>query len=455
MACRGTPAGLQDGHGGFLHGAGAQCGEEDATAVLGDVEEPKRQVLVFEHDLREPGIVSLWAADPNCAPWRPFDIGAESPGFSRESFHRPRHYVVAGIIWTGTVWTVDRGAASLGFRQREYGLDIARLASMFMVVLLHNLGRGGVLDWSLATRGELIYACLNNAASVAVNVFAIISGYLAVGKKTNWRKVFGLWGIAVFWSVSTALVGLLGGTEPGPWLYRAFFPVLTSRYWYLSSYLVMQLLLPFVCEGIERLEPRRTGRLSVLLVIGCSVLGSIRYDNRAGIGINNGYSVMWLIALWILGAAIKLNLDKINAALRSSVLVGAVLVIPVVLMFLEVKGLAVGIEPHGWIAYVSPLLVVDAICVFLLCQRIAGLPKPAERVLVVLSGSAFGVYLIDTSSWFYDIWLVGRFAWIGELPLVMGLPMLLGMTLLMFVGFLLLETARRKLLAMVKALTKA
>lgn len=37
----------------------------------------------------------------------------------------------------------------------------------------------------------------------------------------------------------------------------------------------------------------------------------------------------------------------------------------------------------------------------------------------------------------------------------MGLPMLLGMTLLMFVGFLLLETARRKLLAMAKALTKA
>lgn len=343
----------------------------------------------------------------------------------------------------------------MGSRQREYGLDIARLASMFMVVLLHNLGRGGVLDWSLATRGELIYACLNNAASVAVNVFAIISGYLAVGRKTNWRKVLGLWGTAVFWSISTALVGLVGGAEPGPWLYRAFFPVLTSRYWYLSSYLVMQLLLPFVCEGIERLGPRRIGRLSVLLVIACSVLGSIRYDNRAGIGINDGYSVMWLIALWILGAAIKLNLDKINTALRSSVLVGAVLVIPVVLTFLEVKGLAVGIEPHGWITYVSPLLVVDAICVFLLCQRIAGLPKPVERVLVVLSGSAFGVYLIDTSSWFYDIWLVGRFAWIGELPLVMGLPMLLGMTLLMFVGFLLLETARRKLLAMVKALTKA
>lgn len=342
----------------------------------------------------------------------------------------------------------------MGSRQREYGLDIARLASMFMVVLLHNLGRGGVLDWSLATRGELIYACLNNAASVAVNVFAIISGYLAVGRKTNWRKVLGLWETAVFWSVSTALVGLLGGVEPGPWLYRAFFPVLTSRYWYLSSYLVMQLLLPFVCEGIERLESRRIGRLSVLLVIACSVLGSIRYDNRAGIGINDGYSVMWLIALWILGAAIKLNLDKINAALRSPVLVGAVLVIPVVLTFLEVKGLAVGIEPHGWIAYVSPLLVVDAICVFLLCQRIAGLPKPVERVLVVLSGSAFGVYLIDTSSWVYDVWLPGRFSWMSGLPTLRGLPILLGVSLLMYLAFLLSETVRRRIAAKLKGLAR-
>lgn len=342
----------------------------------------------------------------------------------------------------------------MGSQRRECGLDIARLASMFMVVLLHNLGRGGVLDWSLATRGELIYVYLNNAASVAVNVFAIISGYLAVGRKTKWRKVLGLWGTAVFWSASTALVGLAGGAEPGPWFYRAFFPVLTSRYWYLSSYLVMQLLLPFVCEGIERLEPRRIGRLSVLLVLACSVLGSIRYENRAGIGINNGYSAMWLIALWILGAAIKLNSDKVGAAVRSPVLVGVVLAIPGALTFLEVRGLAVGIEPHRWIAYVSPLLVVDSVCVFLLCQRISGLPKLVERTLAVLSGSAFGVYLIDTSSWVYDVWLPGRFGWIGGLTTLRGLPVLLGVSLLMYLAFLLLETMRRRIAARLRGLAR-
>lgn len=335
-------------------------------------------------------------------------------------------------------------------QQRECGLDIARLASMFMIVLLHNLGRGGVLGWSLATRGELIYACLNNAASVAVNVFALISGYLAVNREVSLRKSLVLWGAAIFWSSLTALVGLFAGDEPGPWLYRAFFPVLTSRYWYLSSYLVMQLVLPFICGGVRRLEPRRIGRLSVLLVCACSILGFIRFDNRAGIGINNGYSVMWLIALWIMGAAIRLNLDAINATLRSAALAAVVLVAPVVLTLLEVEDVASGIDPHRWVAYVSPLLVVDSVCLFLLCQRVSGVPRLMERVLAALSGSAFGVYLIDTSSWLYDVWLPGRFAWIGGLPVFQGLSALLGITLLMYVVFLLLETMRRQVLTMLR-----
>lgn len=42
-------------------------------------------------------------------------------------------------------------------KQRAYGIDIARLTSMFMVVLLHNLGRGGVLDWTLDSIRDLAY----------------------------------------------------------------------------------------------------------------------------------------------------------------------------------------------------------------------------------------------------------------------------------------------------------
>lgn len=43
---------------------------------------------------------------------------------------------------------------------RQYGIDIARLASMFMVVLLHNLLQGGVLDWTLDSMRDLLYMAL-------------------------------------------------------------------------------------------------------------------------------------------------------------------------------------------------------------------------------------------------------------------------------------------------------
>ena len=47
-------------------------------------------------------------------------------------------------------------------KQRAYGIDIARLTSMFMVVLLHNLGRGGVLDWTLDSIRDLAYMAIEN-----------------------------------------------------------------------------------------------------------------------------------------------------------------------------------------------------------------------------------------------------------------------------------------------------
>lgn len=45
---------------------------------------------------------------------------------------------------------------------RQYGIDIARLSAMFMVVLLHNLLQGGILDWTLDSAKDLMYMTLDN-----------------------------------------------------------------------------------------------------------------------------------------------------------------------------------------------------------------------------------------------------------------------------------------------------
>lgn len=98
-------------------------------------------------------------------------------------------------------------------KQRLYGIDIARLTAMFMVVVLHNLGRGGVLDWTMDSIGDAIYLALENYAIVAVNVFALISGYLSAGKPPRARSIFSVWGTACFLVRSHCASGIRSGTN--------------------------------------------------------------------------------------------------------------------------------------------------------------------------------------------------------------------------------------------------
>ena len=75
-------------------------------------------------------------------------------------------------------------------KERNYGIDVLRMVSMFMVVVLHVLGRGGVLqatkDLSL---NYWVSWSLEIAALCAVNCYAIISGYVGYGRKTKYSNL--------------------------------------------------------------------------------------------------------------------------------------------------------------------------------------------------------------------------------------------------------------------------
>ena len=152
-------------------------------------------------------------------------------------------------------------------KQRAYGIDIARLTSMFMVVLLHNLGRGGVLDWTLDSIRDLAFMAIENYAIVAVNVFALMSGYLSAGRPIKGRSIFSIWATACFWSTATALTGFALGQISKIELFASPFPVSTAEYWYLNSFLLLQLMVPFLNCAIESLTSCQLGLTSSALLL--------------------------------------------------------------------------------------------------------------------------------------------------------------------------------------------
>ena len=63
--------------------------------------------------------------------------------------------------------------------QRNYGIDLLRIISMFFVLILHCYGQGGIIYH--ATQGTIQYKfswMIEIIAYCAVNIFALISGYV-------------------------------------------------------------------------------------------------------------------------------------------------------------------------------------------------------------------------------------------------------------------------------------
>lgn len=102
-----------------------------------------------------------------------------------------------------------------------HNLDLLRIVSMFMIVLTHILGKGGLRD---AVDGRedayfFIVWIMQIFAYVAVNCYGLISGYIGLGSESKLSKIALLWLQVLFYTLvitvcSTSLViswmGMIG-----------------------------------------------------------------------------------------------------------------------------------------------------------------------------------------------------------------------------------------------------
>ena len=87
-------------------------------------------------------------------------------------------------------------------REKNHGIDVLRMLAMFMVVVLHILNQGGILNASgrFTSQYEVGWL-LQTAAFCAVDVYALISGYVWVYAKYRYRNIIELWMQVLFYTI--------------------------------------------------------------------------------------------------------------------------------------------------------------------------------------------------------------------------------------------------------------
>ncbi len=280
---------------------------------------------------------------------------------------------------------------------RNYGIDLMRMLAMLFVTILHVLGQGGILNGAEPRSANYWIAWfMEVGAYCAVNCYALISGYVGVNSKYKYSSVILLWLRVVFYTI--LITGIFSVVLPEAvslvhWK-NAVFPVMTGQYWYFTAYFALFFFIPIINNGISALTQKQSTALVVSMLIVFSVLPTVFADVFAT---GEGYTALWLIILYIIGAYIKKydSLKKINI-LAAAIGYAAMVFASWFVKYMTEKGVITFItNPDILIKYTSPTIVASAVFLLALFEKIK-IPSFVTKVIAVASPAAFSVYLIHT-----------------------------------------------------------
>ena len=295
--------------------------------------------------------------------------------------------------------------------KRQVNFELLRIVAMLMIITLHYLDKGGILPtWiqeverplgGLASGPELMAMFLEAFCLPAVNVFVLLTGYFSCHNTrsfTSFRRIGGLWFTVIFYSAAIALLALASGLTAADdisvyFVTETLFPVLTNRYWFATSYLLLMLFAPFLRRGMEQLSGKEYGILLAALLGYFSLAKTIVFFYRFPLD-SGGYDVLWFMVLYLLGGYIaRFGLPFAETAGKAAALYAVpASMIPLLTLALRYVNLLTGrfgeVTEYAY-TYNHVLCLLSSVGLFSLF-RAAGSEAPAGAVVSAAGESADG-----------------------------------------------------------------
>lgn len=301
---------------------------------------------------------------------------------------------------------------------RNKGIDLLRCVSMLMVIVLHILGAGGVLSSTEGIKNNLIWI-IEIGSYCAVDCYAIISGY--VGFSDIKRQYNRLYKVLVFWirvvTYSFGITFLVFIIKPQAIsikiLVKSMFPIASVYWWYVSAYMGLLFFKPWLDKFLRECDKKEC----LSLLKGIIILDLyLTFSNKWGdcFEFSNGYSVLWLIILYLTGAVIK-KCELTKYFKKKKMILG---IMGCILLSWSLK---VFIPEHTiselLINYTSIVVSYIAFALVIIFSQLR-ISKKTEKVIACFTPAVFGCYLIHMHPIIYENLIIERFTWIANLDLL-------------------------------------
>lgn len=298
---------------------------------------------------------------------------------------------------------------------RNYGIDLLRCFAMIMIVMLHTLSRSGLLtETEVASFKYEVVWFIEIFCYCAVDCFVIISGYVGLRSKFRISRILLLWLQVVFYNaVLTVVIQGISGELNAVSVLRAFLPVSTDAYWFFTQYFALCFFMPLINKLVMTIKVRQSafflGAMLVLFsvmpmiyAIPVDILGEF---NEKLFFTERGYSVLWMIVMYFMGALLKRFVDE-GGLSRVKAPVYAVVVLISDIIILAIQYVCVSgdeVYSHYFVvSYTSPFVVAAAAGLVMLFSKFKFSPRIGKAISAVSAG-AFSVYLIHSQNDVYPL----------------------------------------------------
>ena len=134
-------------------------------------------------------------------------------------------------------------------KQRQSNMELLRIASITMIVLFHCAYKSGFSFETGLDANMLVVKSLWMLGELGVNLFMLLSGFFMAKGHFRWKKFILLVAEVQFYywlTVFFAWRNGLGELPTGRDLFLAFFPVTMNRWWFITAYILVYVLSPYL-----------------------------------------------------------------------------------------------------------------------------------------------------------------------------------------------------------------
>ena len=298
---------------------------------------------------------------------------------------------------------------------RQSNLELLRIVAMLMVILVHYAGHGGGRLVPLpdgAVYGLDLYfgewfqktqaIALNAGGQIGVNIFFLISGYFLCTTTFKTERLLKTLAQVFFYSaVMVFMLTAFGIMEfPREEWFKIFFPVMNNQYWFATAYVLLYLVSPFFNIVVKNATQKQFLWLLAVLVTMSSVVPTI-------VGLNEPYYMLFVV-LYFIAAYIRIYgltiMKKPLGAFLAYIAVYFGICVAMVWKHLTFDGTAEAKD--AVVDYMSTghklWCLAASVLLFLAFKN---LKIKNNKVINLLAGASFGVYLIHDNKYFR------RFLW--------------------------------------------